>query len=522
MWKKIKSEVTINEALYGIYLFIVWSIYLFVNYYGGIETITRFLWLLVLCAVMVFLASRWMMSLIGKIPSAHDTELAGKRKLCFYCVFFLISFGILCLWYVAYYPGAFSPDSLDQYRQATTGSYNDWHPVWHTLLFFSLPLALTGKATSIVFCQILYFALVLAYLGLTLCLFAGRRAAASALAYILLNPYTGCIAMYPWKDVGMAITILWSMVCVAGLYCTNGEWASQKGRIALLAFLLANATLFRHNAILFTLPLVLALFFHLERKKWLELLLLFFALIFMVKVPLYKVLNVEAPGGRRQETVGLPLTIIGNVTKEHPEVLDEETAYFVYRMASQEIWEEQYFCGSFNTIKWAGIDLSVVEETSTMDILKMTARCFRSAPQASCKALFMLTDMVYSMEGAIEGDIAPGITGNELGIEYQGNEKIQSWLLWYREIMTNTVFKYIRYIGVSMLIMLGFMLGRSNLRKWKDWKRLLLCLPIFFYNFGTMLLLTGSDSRFFYVSFLVCPTVVLIMMKEEVKCEKQL
>lgn len=520
MWKKIIHGISINEMLYGIYMFTIWSIYLFVNYYSGKDTIIRFIWLLLLCAIMSFIVSKWIISLIGKIPAAQNIEITKKKKVFLYCVFFLISFGNLCLWYVAYFPGAFSPDSISQYMQAMTGNYNDWHPAWHTMLFFSLPLTLTGKTASIVFLQIMYFSLVLAYLGLTMYIFAGWKITAAALAYILLNPYTGCISMYPWKDVGMAITILWSVTCVTRLYYTNGQWASQKGRVTLLAILLANVTLFRHNAVLFTFPLALALFFHLERKKWLKFMLIFIAFIFMVKVPLYRSLDVGAAEKRRQETVGLPLTVIGNVVKEHPEFLDEKTAHFVYQMASQEEWTEKYVCGNFNSIKFQDTDLSVIEETKTADILKMTARCFKVAPQASCKALFMLTDMVYSIEGTIEGDFVPEIFENEIGIDYQGNEQIQSWLLWYREIMTNTVFKYIRYIGISILAMLGFMLGRSNLRKWTDWKRLLLCLPILFYNFGTMLLLSDADSRFFYASFLVCPTVILIMMKEEFKCEK--
>jgi hypothetical protein len=65
-----------------------------------------------------------------------------------------------------------------------------------------------------------------------------------------------------------------------------------------------------------------------------------------------------------------------------------------------------------------------------------------------------------------------------------------------------------------MLAMLAFMLGRSNLRRWVEWKRLFLCLPVFVYNFGTMLLLSSIDYRFFYETFLLCPLVILIMLKD--------
>lgn len=524
MEKNISFRISINEVLLGMYMFIVWAIYLFVNYYTGTDTITNFLWLLLLCAIMVFLVSRWIISTIRKISFSHNTIITTKRKILSFCIFFASSFAILCLWYVAYYPGAYPTDALNQYTQATTGNYSDWHPVWHTLLFYSLPLAVTGKVASIVLFQILYFSLVLGYMALCIYQFANLKTAVIALGYILLNPYTGCIAMFPWKDVGMSVTILWLMICVVKIYVTDGQWALKRGRVALTAVLLANATLFRHNAILFTLPMIFALFFYLKRKKWIELILIFFAFLFIVRVPLYSALDVEKPGKRHLETMGLPLTIIANVTKEYPASLDEETAHFVYQIADQEIWEENYDCGNFNSIKWNNnIDLSIVEETSIVDILKMTVRCFKTAPQSSCMALFMLTDMVYSIEGEIEGDFLPRIHDNELGITSQGNEQLRSGLLWYREIVTNTIFKYIRYIGVSILIMLAFILSKSNLKKWNDWKRILLCIPIFLYNFGTMLLLTSYDSRFFYVSYLVCPMVVLVMIiEEDFKCKKQL
>lgn len=512
MWKNIIQKSSINTLLLGIYLFVVWSIYLFVNFYDGISNMISFLGLLLLCAIMVFFISRAIMSLISKIPSAQSTEFTRKKKIMSYCVFFLVSFGILFFWYMAYYPGAFSSDSLGQYTQAITGNYDDWHPVWHTLLFFTLPLTITGKAASIIFFQIIYFSLVLGYLALCAYQFFNVKAAVIALAYILLNPCTGCIAMYPWKDAAMAITVLWSMVCVAKIYFTKGQWGEQKGRVLLAAFVLANATLFRHNAILFTLPMVLALFFQLNRKKWVGLALLFFAFIFIVKVPMYSAMHVGKPGYRKVETLGLPLTVIGNVTKEYPQVLDEETSAFVHRLAAQEVWEEYYICGCFGSIK-GKIDKNVIEETNPLDILSMMLRCFKAAPQSSCKAFFMLTDMVYAIEGPIEGDFSPGIEVNELGIAYKGIETFKVFLQWYKQTVTATVFKYIRYIGISILIMAAFILNRSDLRKWNDWKRILLCVPIFIYDFGTMLLLMSADARFFYASFLACPAVVLIMLK---------
>ncbi len=73
-------------------------------------------------------------------------------------------------------------------------------------------------------------------------------------------------------------------------------------------------------------------------------------------------------------------------------------------------------------------------------------------------------------------------------------------------------FKYVfQYTGIMNLAVLCSVLAKNNLKKTGGWKRSLFALPLLAYNFGTMLLLTGADFRFFYVSFLVCPVVVFAM-----------
>ncbi len=510
--KRISGKV--NDVIFIAYLFIVWSIYIFVSYMDiAGSKLTIFLFMMVILGIICWTAPG-ILKQLKRICISSNTYLGKKKKNFFYCIFCGINFLVLYIWFLAYYPGAFSPDSLSQYQQAISGSYNDWHPVWHTLLVFTLPLKITGQVSSIVLFQIIYFSIILGYMVLTIYEFGTFKCACLVQAFILLNPYTGCIVMYPWKDVTFAITAVFAMTCIVKNYFTNGQWLEKKGRVLLLAVVLANATLFRHNAILFTGVLIVGLYSHMNRKKWLQLLLCFLAFLAMIKGPLYWVIDVEQPDKRKTETMGLPLTIIANVTKENPEVLDKQTAEFVYSMATQEQWVENYNCGDFNSIKWLGIDTTVVEETSFIQIIKMTFRCIKVSPKSSLQALFRLTDMVYALDGEIEGDVLPEITVNEFGIDNKGNEKILSFVKLYKQLISESIFKYaFCYIGMTNLIMIAFIMAKSNLKKRSHWKRISLCIPIFTYNFGTMLLLTGPDSRFFYVSYLVCPLIVLLMIR---------
>lgn len=49
----------------------------------------------------------------------------------------------------------------------------------------------------------------------------------------------------------------------------------------------------------------------------------------------------------------------------------------------------------------------------------------------------------------------------------------------------------------------------------RTWKRSFLCIPLLVYNFGTMLLLTGNDIRFFCLNFMIWPVILLILARDE-------
>lgn len=456
----------------------------------------------------------------------NRTDLRGKefrknnegrqRRLFTYGIYWLVSFAVLWGYFWAYNPGGFSPDSIEQYEQALTGKYNDWHPVIHTLLVFTLPMKLTGRIESIVLFQIIYCASVFAYMAYTLQQYGNIKYAAGSLGFLLMNPNTGNMAVRPWKDVTFAVTALLMMVYAVRIYKTRGKWLEHGCHMLLFAAAAAVTTLVRHNAVLFTMPLVAALFFQCRRKRWVQTAVLALAFCLVVKGPVYAVLQVEEPDNRKTEMMGLPLTIIGNAVKEQPDVLDENILEFAYAVAPREKWEEFYQCGSFNSVKFRGVHTEAIEERSVKEILQMTLHCFQTAPGSSLMALLSLTDQVYAVEGGSGASISAGVMENEYGIVSKGNKRMQAVLDSYRRLVSDSICRYLfQFIGVINLVILASVLAKSDLKRLEHWKRMLICLPVFIYNFGTMLLLTGDDFRFFYYSFLICPAAVFLMFSEE-------
>lgn len=134
----------------------------------------------------------------------------------------------------------------------------------------------------------------------------------------------------------------------------------------------------------------------------------------------------------------------------------------------------------------------------------MMFKCFRLAPLESAQGLFALTDLVYAVEGEAED-----------GLWIMGPDEGRALIRIYENFFVSTIFRYLRYIGLTLAALLALILARCRLNSRQDWKKILLCLSVFCYDFGTMLLLTGPDYRVFFVSFLVFPPLVLLMLYQK-------
>lgn len=503
--KKYISHVDIPALLVAIYACLVWMTFLYLN-------ITTTKIIVVSFSVMLGLISYFLIwILMTKIRRIHFTlkkNVTNKIKIEIFICSTFVAFLVMSIWFLAYYPGSFSVDSIIQYGQAISGVYNDWHPVWHTLVFFTLPLAIFRSPASIIIMQLIYFALILGYLALTIYELSNLKSAVFSCAYILLNPYVGYIMLYPWKDVGFALAGLLSTVIAIRLiyypYKTTRIW-----KLMLFSLVLASATIFRHNAILYTLPLLFALFFNINKKVWIKLFVLTICVFWLIKVPIYNFLGATNPGDRVVESTGLPLTIIGNVAKETPQLMDEELSEFVYSIATQEQWEEYYKCGNFNSIKWEDINTCVVEEQGYVGMLRLMIKCFKLSPNAAIDAFVALTDIVYGFENGLEGNVGASIADNSYNIFGGENEKCQLLVTSYASFINSSIFRYFRTYGICLFAILIVILSKLKFTSWFSWKKAIIAVPIFSYDFGTMFFLSGPDSRLFFITFLVTPLLIV-------------
>ena len=500
-----------TEFIFGVYLFFVFD--------AGTSSLSLLdrnvsFEMLILC--VIFLLVPKIHKCVEEVSFSSSANVSIKQKRKVFGIATGITFAVLLLWFAGCCPGSFSPDSIIQYKQAVTGNYGDWHPVWHTLLFFTLPLKLTNWTASIVLFQIIYFSFVMGYFALTVYLYSGFYYACIATISILFSPFTLEIVMFPWKDTAFAMAAGLCMLYSVHIYFTKGEWCSGIWKIMLFAFMLTNATLFRHNGILFTFFLIVALCFFMPKRKWFLLVVTTLLFLALIRFPLYSALDVRKPGNRVMEISGLPLSVITYVAKVAPEKLDEKTFEFVKdMMTTQPDWKDFYSLSGFNSVKFRGVNSKPIEQVGFFGVLKMMFHCFRIAPELSLKAVIGLTIPVYGLEVASRA--YGGITENDFGLIQKEIKIIKILENAYASLISRTPLQYLfLHIGMTILVMIAFILFKTDFKNFEDWKRVLFCIPIFAYDFGTMLLLTGHSVRFFYVNWLIYPLIVLIFGRKTV------
>ena len=86
----------------------------------------------------------------------------------------------------------------------------------------------------------------------------------------------------------------------------------------------------------------------------------------------------------------------------------------------------------------------------------------------------------------------------------------------YHSVIRLKGFNFFRKLGFALLMLVIAVLSRLGWSSLKDWKKIIPCIPIIAYAFGTILLLSGHDARFFYIVFTVSP-IVFIMARYDGK-----
>lgn len=491
------KQIKLNKLIATLIMFAYWGLLIFfqsltygIKFGGVLILVSGLLGAFITYMVLKFLSPFLMANKDDKNKNKNKVVEYKTKKIKYGLVIAIITFIIFAAYWRIQYNVDFSPDIYNQYSQAIgEKAYNDWHPVLHTIMFFTIPSKICNNLHFISFMQIIYFSIAFGYLMKVL-----NKNSCPKIIQVLsclvtwFHPFMYKYIIFPWKDMAFMIFAIVVFAYYIEIICSKGKWLKDsRVNCFLFALFIVLCSFMRHNAILFTLPLlVIALTYIInDGKKVAYILASIILLITTVKCG-YKLLNVEKPGSRTIETVGLPLTVWSNVAMKNMDAMPAEFKEFMYKMAPSEVYRK-YDVGSFNSIKYDNeIALEVIEELSYGQVLKMTIDCFRYAPIESFEALSKLTNIVWGF------DVVDKFPTNSV---------------------SNLIKRFTQNVGIELLsiAIIGCLLMYNGR------KSFIHLIPLFCYNFGTMLLLTGNDFRFFLFTVPLWFATIFIMLKDESK-----
>lgn len=352
-------------------------------------------------------------------------------------------------------------DFKNQWNQILTGEYNDWHPLPHTF-FIWLTTCLWRAPVCFFIVQAAIYACVLAALFGVLqntCFFK-RKIALGIVAIAALHPaYLGWLGTGT-KDVSMLVALVAATACVIEIVMTRGERLRSPVVFCAFAVSVLAGTLFRHNAIFFTIPLLATLPFCIEKKHWLRygaavacIVIAFVGTKFYIEKNFPK--RFEIVSQTYGETIGVPFAMLANIAKNDPDQLPPDARAFVENIAPLEVWQ-RYELGNANSgLKWeAPISRNLRKELAKLPpekFLKMMLETVRAAP-GKCATVF-IHHVFYFW-------------------------RLNSW--------PGTWVAILLFSGIFAFPIL-------------KWKVLPLTLPTFLYQAGTSLLMYGvNDARFYF------------------------
>ena len=181
---------------------------------------------------------------------------SDKKNWKFGLAMFGLTFIVMGIYYLAYYPGGLLTDTFNQWYQVEKGYYVDWHPAIHTLLFLKLPSMIINSLAFVNFTDMIWLCLAMGYLGMVLESWGIRKRWCSLILGVSILILTSVIGHPLLKDTALTIFMIIIVAQLIEIVFSDGRWLDSWLHICVFALWNALASLMRHNAILLTGPLM--------------------------------------------------------------------------------------------------------------------------------------------------------------------------------------------------------------------------------------------------------------------------
>lgn len=459
---------------------------------------------ILICIVFLYLFYKILVFI--QFQMSGSPKFSWLEKVVLYSIPSMIS---ICFYWLVYFPGLMSADSINQWGQFTSFNFNNNHPVIHTLFNWLVTRIWLSPAMVVLF-QVVF---LWAALGLGMATLerigVKKKYILSASIITALLPSNAMIPISLWKDVPYSTALLFLTIFLIWTSFNIISLSRFKWQCCFSVILVLVGTL-RHNGILPMIGVILV-FVWLYRKEFKiarNIIIMVAFGMFLVTYPLNAILDVKPTEDWFKISANVH-QLAAAISADFPFTEDEKRV--LNNIYPLEEWKSHYNPYSSDPLIYhSNIDKEQLQ-LHTGDILKIWLHVLRQDPRILIEHQFKLTSIIWEIVQPIDSftyTTQRGIDPNNLGLESSENtqsyreivnkflelteDRQYNWLLWRGGIQL-----YIIILG-----MIVFLFKKKSVL-------FLSTLPALLNTAGLMLTTPAQHLRYVYSNILIAPIILL-------------
>jgi len=464
----------------------------------------------------------------------HHT-VANKYNYILESLFYIIPFILGLIYWLAFFPGVMSFDSVYQWKQLSTFIFTNRHPAIHTIFMWMLTRIWHSPAIISLF-QILIASLVIGY-GLN-----SIRKVSKLPGYIFvaigilisINPLVGIMDVTLWKDVLYGFLVLLLSIYIFNLVSSDGKWILKPKNFIILGCIFAFIWLIRFNG----LPVVLAslittiIVYKKYYKHFIYASLIAMAIILFVLGPVYSWFNVI-----RTSTFSYgipfihPVVAYVNSKSDLVSLSDKEKEYLNQIYPLNNTWS--YSCYDATVFFYEGADFTPVNEDPLM-LVKILSKLAIRDPKIMINHFICLSSFVW------QPNQPQNVYLETILLDNFNTDLMPTWAIYKDEVNQNSLMPTVRDFikhGVDawwnrdiykltwrpaiymylFLASLVFLVYRSRHKKW-----LLVSVPLIAQSIGMMFTTQLQAVRYQYPVYIISMLFTIPLMIMALKNRDQI
>lgn len=494
------------------------SIWLGIELYLHLFNTIEMWWVIIALIPMLYLIIDKM---LYKTENIREDCIQANKRTCLPAIVVGATLSIQVIYWLAFFPGGFNLDAYGQWDQAVgIQQLNNWHPVLTTLWYRCL-ICIKDELAFLIFVQIFLFSLMNAIVFGTLYRYGvNKKWVLLGAIIVALNPAVGMNNVCLVKDALFSICVMLLLVVMIHIYMTEGEWINKWRNFIVSIIAIELISLIRHNGILIWVPFTVlaAALYRKYARRFVILSVISIMLLIVIEGPIFKICGIEQHNNVVGEIVGVPMSIMANSYVNYYDDAPDNVKDFLEGIATRDEWEKNYVLGEWDSCKWEFGGTELLKDCSIKELLDLTCKVISCNPQAAYESIRENTRLCWQVAGYQEWETWIYIEENDYGFKASD----WKWMAWFRQLLSavNSTF-----IGSCLFWNLGtinllymIILGATFIKRM--YGSIVMIIPVLFYNYGTMLLLSGPSFRYFYFNSVALVPIFLLLLNIHNTTEK--